>query len=316
MTRALVLVALPVLALATGSGTRVPAAPRLAGPPAVCKASHADAPVRVPATEFVMGSARYYSEEGPPTRTAVHAFDIDAHEVTNRQFATFVEATGYITEAERPGGGAFVFRPPQTPGDAPDPRLWWRYVQGADWRHPSGRGSSIAELPNDPVVNVTYADALAYAHWAGRALPTEEQFEAAARQGLVDPDAEPTPENANFWQGTFPDADEARDGFRGRAPAGCFASNGIGAYDLIGNVWEWTRSWYLPSHAPVVTGDGTPGNPSFDPAQPGVRARVIKGGSFLCAKNYCARYRPAARHAQEETLAASHLGFRTVGVVR
>ena len=158
---------------------------------------------------------------------------------------------------------------------------------------------------------MTFADASAYARWAGRALPTEEQFEAAARIGMRDPDAAPEAHAANYWQGEFPVRDTGADGWIGPAPAGCFARSPIGTYDLIGNVWEWTRSWYLPGHGAFVVGDGTPGNPSFDPRQPGVRARVIKGGSFLCASNYCARYRPAARHAQDETLAASHLGFRT-----
>lgn len=311
MKRLLVLAA---LALALASAAPAPTVADT-GPPAICAGSLADAPVRVPATSFVMGSDRYYPEEGPPTETQVAAFDIDAHEVTNRQFAAFVAATGYRTEAEGPGGGAFVFVPPATPVPL-DPRLWWRYVRGADWRHPSGPDSNIAGRDNDPVVNVTHEDAAAYARWAGRALPSEEQFEAAARAGVADPDAQPNPDTANFWQGEFPNRNAKQDGFSGRAPAGCFRANGVGAYDLIGNVWEWTGSWYLPSHAPFVTGDGSPGNPSFDPAQPGVRARVIKGGSYLCASNYCARYRPAARHAQDETLAASHLGFRTVSAPR
>ncbi len=261
-----------------------------------------------------MGSERYYREEGPPTPVSVDGFDIDAHEVTNRQFAAFVRATGHVTEAERPGGGAVVFQPPEIPVADLDPRGWWRFVEGADWRHPSGPGSGIAGRDNDPVVNVGFADAQAYARWAGRALPTEEQFEAAARAGAGAGDGQPSPGAANFWQGDFPNTNEKRDGYYGRAPAGCFKASKLGAYDLIGNVWEWTRSWYLPTHGPVVTGDGTPGNPSFDPAQPDARARVIKGGSFLCASNYCARYRPTARHAQEETLAASHLGFRTVSL--
>ncbi|WP_213980474.1 SUMF1/EgtB/PvdO family nonheme iron enzyme [Sphingomonas sp. dw_22] len=286
-----------------------PAAP--ASVPAKCAGSRVDRPVIVKATDFMMGSTRHYAEEGPSVRVSVTRFDIDAHEVTNRQYAAFAAATGYVTEAERPGGGAFVFSPPATPVEAPDPRLWWRYVKGANWRHPAGPDSDIAGRDDDPVVNVTYADALAYARWAGRALPSEEQFEAAARAGGAGEEG-PVPGTANIWQGGFPDTNEQRDGFYGRAPAGCFKPDADGAYDLIGNVWEWTGSWYLPTHGPIVTGDGTPGNPSFDPAQPDARVRVIKGGSFLCAANYCARYRPAARHAQDETLAASHLGFRTV----
>lgn len=280
--------------------------------PASCRGSFTDASVRVPASRFLLGDNGIYPEEGPPSEAAVPAFDIDAHEVTNRQFAAFVTATGYRTEAERPGGGAFVFVPPVRPFDTPNPALWWRYVRGADWRHPHGPGSSIAGRANEPVVDVTYADANAYAAWAGRALPTEEQFEAAARIGVADPAAAPELHAANYWQGEFPRRNTAGDGWLGPAPAGCFTRSPIGTYDLIGNVWEWTRSWYLPGHGAFVTGDGSPGNPSFDPRQPNVRARVIKGGSFLCATNYCARYRPAARHAQDETLAASHLGFRTI----
>lgn len=278
-----------------------------------CPGSFADAPVAVPESRFTMGSDRFYPDEGPPVPVDVRGFTIDAHEVTNRQFARFVAETGYVTQAERPGGGAFVFAPPAQPFVAPDPRFWWRYVRGANWRHPEGPGSDIAGRSNHPVVNVSYADALAYARWAGRSLPNEEQFEAAARVGLRDPDAAPGVHQANYWQGDFPAADEARDGWRTAAPAGCFERSPIGTYDLIGNVWEWTRSPYLPTHGAIVTDDGTPVDPGFDPRQPGVATRVIKGGSFLCASNYCARYRPAARHAQEETLAASHLGFRTVG---
>jgi formylglycine-generating enzyme required for sulfatase activity len=268
--------------------------------------------VLVPASSFAIGSDRFYPEEGPPTPVSVAAFRIDAHEVTNRQFAAFVEATRYVTEAERPGGGAFVFVPPKQAYETPDPADWWRFVRGANWRQPHGPGSSIAGRAEEPVVDVSYADAAAYARWAGRALPSEEQFEAAARAGLRDPDARPDARHANTWQGSFPDTNSGDDGYVGPAPVGCFEPNALGAYDLIGNVWEWTKSWYLPGHGAFATGDGTPGNPSFDPRQPGVRARVIKGGSYLCASNYCARYRPAARHAQDVTLAASHLGFRTV----
>jgi len=281
-----------------------------------CAGSFADGSVPVPATRFLMGSDAFYPEERPRVAVTVPAFGIDAHEVTNRQFAAFVAATGYRTDAERPGGGAFVFSPPPAdrPFLAPDPATWWRFVRGADWRHPHGPGSDIAGHANDPVVNVTFADASAYARWASRALPTEEQSEAAARIGVRDPDAAPERHAANYWQGHFPLHDTGADGWIGPAPAGCFTRSPIGTYDLIGNVWEWTRSWYLPGHGAFVTGDGTPGNPSFDPRQPQARARVIKGGSFLCAANYCARYRPAARHAQDETLAASHLGFRTVSL--
>lgn len=316
MIRAAALLALGA-ALLAGDGR--PGAPAPAGAGAMtgarCVGGRSDASVTVPESRFAMGSARGYPEEGPPTPAHVHAFGIDAHEVTNRQFAAFVAATGYVTQAERPGGGAVVFTPPTQPLDTPDPRLWWRWTPGADWRHPLGPGSGIAGRADEPVVNVSYADAAAYARWAGRALPSEEQFEAAARIGVRDPEAAPDLHRANTWQGRFPAADAGGDGWRGVAPVGCFAASPIGTYDLIGNVWEWTRSPYLPTHAPIVVGDGTPADPGFDPRQPGVAVRVIKGGSFLCAANYCARYRPAARHAQEEGLAASHLGFRTVSAL-
>lgn len=306
-----------LIAVLVASGLHADAAPVAATRTSPsCAGSFADGSVPVPATRFLMGSDAFYPEERPRVAVTVPAFDIDAHEVTNRQFAAFVAATGYRTNAERPGGGAFVFSPPPAdrPFLAPDPATWWRFVRGADWRHPYGPDSDIAGHANDPVVNVTFADASAYARWAGRALPTEEQSEAAARIGVRDPDAAPERHAANYWQGHFPLHDTGADGWIGPAPAGCFTRSRIGTYDLIGNVWEWTRSWYLPGHGAFVTGDETPGNPSFDPRQPQARARVIKGGSFLCAANYCARYRPAARHAQDETLAASHLGFRTVSL--
>jgi formylglycine-generating enzyme required for sulfatase activity len=299
-----------------GFGVRADSLPRAAKPSPACTGTFSDALVKLPDRRFVMGSDLLYPEEGPPVPAHVRAFAIDAHEVTNRQFAAFVAATGYLTQAERPGGGAFVFMPPTQPFVTPDPVFWWRYVKGANWRHPEGPGSDVEQRANQPVVNVTYADALSYAAWAGRTLPTEEQFESAAGIGVAEPDQAPTVHQANYWQGTFPSTDKGEDGWRRPAPAGCFEASPIGTYDLIGNVWEWTRSPYLPTHGAVVVGDGSPGDPSFDPRQPSVSARVIKGGSFLCASNYCARFRPAARHAQEETLAASHLGFRTTEQVR
>jgi formylglycine-generating enzyme len=298
--------------LAASLRTDTPPAPAPAIGVAACPGSHQDGGVVVPESRFLIGSDRFYPEEGPPTPTHVAAFEIDAHEVTNRQFAAFITATGYRTEAELPGGGAFVFTPPTRPVDTPDPARWWRFVRGADWRHPQGPVSNLAGRDNSPVVNVTFADATAYADWAGRALPSEEQFEAAARIGVKNPDAAPELRAANYWQGTFPNRDTGADGWRGPAPAGCFQRSPIGTYDLIGNVWEWTKSWYLPTHGALVIGDGSPADPGFDPRQPGARVRVIKGGSFLCASNYCARYRPGARHAQDQTLAASHLGFRTI----
>lgn len=249
---------------------------------------------------FTMGEAARYREEGPPRTVKVDGFWISATEVTNAQFAEFGAATGYRTEAERvptPIAGAppemlkpgsAVFRIPT----ADDPN-WWTWVPGADWRHPNGPGSSIEGHDNDPVVQITYNDALAYAKWAGVSLPSEEQWEFAARAGgaalpePLDPDGKP---QANYYQGVFPVRDVGSDGYTSRAPVGCFQANDFGLHDMIGNVWEWTTS--RPER-------GQPTN-------------VIKGGSFLCAANYCARYRAAARQFQERDLGTDHIGFRVV----
>jgi formylglycine-generating enzyme required for sulfatase activity len=249
---------------------------------------------------FTMGEAARYREEGPPRTVSVEGFWISTTEVTNAQFAEFVEATGYRTEAER-DPPQLAGAPPEmlVPGSAvfriptPDNPNWWQWVPGADWRHPNGPGSSIAGRSNNPVVQVTYNDALAYARWAGASLPTEEQWEFAARAGgaaLPEPlDADGKPQ-ANYYQGAFPARDIGSDGYTSRAPVGCFAANAYGLHDMIGNVWEWTTS---------------------QPAA-GQPANVIKGGSFLCAANYCARYRAAARQFQERDLGTDHIGFRVV----
>jgi formylglycine-generating enzyme required for sulfatase activity len=254
----------------------------------------------VPAGTFVMGADPRYPEEGPPRAVTLPGFWMDVHELTNGEFAAFVRVTGYRTVAERdppapPGAppdmrkpGSAVFSLPS--GD--DPR-WWRWVVGASWRHPEGPGSSVAGRDREPVVQIAYADALAYARWAGKTLPTEAQWEYAALGGKppqpepLSPDGEPT---ANTYQGPFPRQDLALDGFRGRAPAGCFPPNGYGLYDMIGNVWEWTQD--------AAGGRSDTG--------------VIKGGSFLCAANYCARYRPAARQFQERGLGTDHIGVRFI----
>lgn len=249
---------------------------------------------------FTMGEAARYREEGPPRRVTVDGFWMSATEVTNAQFAEFVAATGYRTEAERvptPIAGA----PPEMrkPGSAvfriptPSDPNWWIWVPGADWRHPDGPGSSIEGRGNDPVVQVTYNDALAFASWAGVSLPSEEQWEYAARAGgaalpePLDPNGKP---QANYYQGVFPVRDVGSDGYTSRAPVGCFKANDLGLHDMIGNVWEWTTS---------QPAEGQPTN-------------VIKGGSFLCAANYCARYRAAARQFQERDLGTDHIGFRIV----
>ncbi|MGH6900655.1 MAG: formylglycine-generating enzyme family protein [Geminicoccaceae bacterium] len=284
---------------------------------------------------FTMGDDEQPEEEAAHDVT-VAGFWIDRHEVTNAQFARFVEATGYVTVAERgldpkdhPGvppellaPGAVVFTPPDGLLNLVDVSQWWRFVPGADWRHPSGPGSGVEGRDNHPVVNVACEDAQAYARWLGRELPTEAQWEFAARGGLEDATYSWGDEyydlvagwRANSWQGLFPLKNDTDDGYAGTAPVGCFAPNGYGLFDMAGNVWEYARDWYVPGHPPAHATD--PQGPDMalaaryaGPTGPSV---VIKGGSYLCAPKFCARYRPAARQPQELGLGASHLGFRTV----
>lgn len=269
--------------------------------------------VALPDGVFTMGADPQGPEEGPPRRVRVAAFRIDRTEVTNAQFAAFVEATGYVTLAEKapnprdyPGvdparlrPASLVFQGAQADPRLEDPSRWWRIVEGADWRHPTGPQSSIRGREQDPVVHIAHADAWAYARWRGRDLPTEAEWEYAARGGLdaaryVWGDAAPSASapRANHWQGPFPAEDAGVDGYRAKvAPVGCFPPNGFGLYDMAGNVWEWTR----------------------DPASGGdAGAHLIKGGSFLCSDDFCFRYRPAARQAGPADTGASHIGFRTV----
>ena len=285
----------------------------------------------VPGGTFVMGSERYQPEERFTHLVRIDGFWIDRHEVTNAQFQKFVEATGYATLAERGPDpkahpelpksllvpGSVVFIPPTDAGRGGRITQWWQYVAGANWRRPAGPGSSIADKLNHPVVHIAYEDALAYARWRGRSLPTEAQWEFAARGGrdaeddwssAFDSDGKPI---ANTWQGLFPVFNTEEDGYSGTAPVGCFRPNGYGLYDMIGNVWEWTADWYKANHArePIIN----PSGPELHQiATRGLPSRVIKGGSYLCASNFCARYRPAARQPQEIDLSAGHLGFRTV----
>jgi len=287
----------------------------------------------IPAGTFSMGSDRHRAEERYTHVVSVDGFWIDRTEVTNAQFAKFVAATGYVTLAERgadpkvhvnmpkkllePGSVAFIMPTDASRGGSVT--QWFQYVSGANWRHPEGPDSSIAGRENHPVVHVAYEDALAYARWLGRGLPTEAQWEYAARGGrdgeddwssAFDADGKPL---ANTWQGIFPVINTSDDGYAGTAPVGCFKPNGYGLHDMIGNVWEWTTDWYRPGHARERAIE--PQGPSLTdlrlaPGQP--PAKVIKGGSYLCAFNYCARYRPAARQPQEVDLSAAHVGFRTV----
>ena len=294
------------------------------------------AQLRIEGSTFIMGDDYTYREEGPAHNVTLSSFWIDAHEVTNGQFAEFVADTGYVTVAERqpnpadwpgvpveslePGSTVFL-----TPRDGIANSSWWSYVGGASWQNPEGPMSSIKGKDNFPVVHVAWEDAQAYATWAGRQLPTEAQFELVARSKRhstlpwdgdeLAPDGH---HHANTWQGNFPIENTAEDKHVGIAPVGCFKPNDFGVYDLIGNVWEWTTDWYAPSHNPLdnLNPDGPSKNQSFDYANVGFPVKVIKGGSYLCAPNYCMRYRPAARQAADTGLGTSHIGFRTVKTIR
>lgn len=293
--------------------------------PHACIAPETDGPrdIFIPGGAFAMGDARYYEEEGPPREARVGGFFLDRTEVTNAEFARFVAATGYVTQAERGltadvapeiadafrVPGSMVFSPPDSLANA-SPLEWWRFTPGASWRHPFGPESAIDGRESEPVVHVTHADAEAYAAWAGRRLPTEEEWEYAARGGLSgDAPAADAPADANVWQGVFPLINQESDGYAQMAPAGCFPPNGYGLYDMIGNVWELTASVYYPGHDDRARA-GAP-EEGFDPEQPGVPVHAIKGGSYLCAENFCFRYRPQARQAQDALLGSSHIGFRT-----
>lgn len=302
--------------------------------------------VAIPAGTFTMGSETFYPEEAPLRRVSVDAFRMDRTPVTNRQFGAFVEATGYTTVAEiapdpkdYPGmlagmdrAGSLVFGKTAAPVDTTNPGNWWNFTFGAYWRRPLGPDSDVESLGlwDHPVVQVAYADAEAYAKWAGKDLPTEAEFEYAARGGLEGKDYawgdELAPGGAmlaNYWQGLFPFANQMLDGWERTSPVGTYPANGYGLVDMIGNTWEWTRDWW--SEKPEISkksgGCCALSNPrgaklkdSFDPAQPGVRIgrKVIKGGSHLCAANYCQRYRPAARHPEMIDTSTTHIGFRCV----
>lgn len=311
-----------------------------------------DAPLRspphpdmvwIPGGMFQMGSDRHYPEEAPVHRVGVDGFWMDAAPVTNAQFRRFVEATGHVTFAELPPDprdypgalphmlqpGSLVFVKPPGPVDLRDIRNWWHFTFGANWKQPRGPGSSLAGLDDHPVVHVTYADAEAFARWAGKELPTEAEWEFAARGGLAnaefawggvfEPEGRPM---ANTWQGQFPWENLATDGFEGTSPVGSFPPNGYGLYDVIGNVWEWTTDWYQPRHPEEKEkACCVPRNPrggretdSYDPAQPHIRIprKVLKGGSHLCSPNYCRRYRPAARFPEPVDTSTCHVGFRCI----
>ena len=292
---------------------------------------------------FRMGSDRHYPEEAPAHSVVVDGFWIDQTPVTNREFHKFVTSTGHVTVAEVPPdprdypgalphmlrAASLVFTPPKHPVDLRDWSQWWQFKFGANWRRPYGPRSSIAGLHDHPVVHVAYRDAEAYARWAGKELPTEAEWEFAARGGLADAefawgdDFTPNDEQmANTWQGAFPHQNLATDGYERTSPVGVYPANAYGLFDMIGNVWEWTADWYAPRHeADAAKSCCIPHNPrggredaSYDPRQPEIRIprKVLKGGSHLCAPNYCRRYRPAARHAEPVDTSTSHVGFRCV----
>jgi formylglycine-generating enzyme len=296
----------------------------------------------VPGGAFLMGSGDFYPEEAPARRVEVDGFWMDEHPVTNAEFRRFVKATGHVTVAERapdPGDypdadpallvpGSLVFRMTPGPVDLGDYRNWWAYVPGASWRRPEGPGSDLGGRERHPVVHVAWEDAAAYAAWAGKDLPTEAEWERAARGGLEgavyawgDEVAPKGRQMANTWVGQFPWQSAKPPGKRRTTPVGAFPPNGFGLQDVTGNVWEWTADFFAPSGPGAERPCCAPRNPrvtspeaSYASGEPGahIPRRVIKGGSHLCAPNYCLRYRPAARQGEAVDTSTGHIGFRCV----
>ncbi|MBP3978063.1 formylglycine-generating enzyme family protein [Microbacterium sp. BLY] len=290
--------------------------------------------IEIPGGTLLMGSDEFYPEEGPVHERTVDGFSLDEHPVTNREFAAFVADTGYVTVAERPMDpadypgvhpddlvpGAMVFTPTRGPVDLRDWRQWWRWEPGAFWRRPFGPASSIDDRLDHPVVQIAYPDAAAYAAWAGKRLPTEAEWEWAARGGLIgarfawgDETRPGGAVMADTWQGAFPYRNDGAGGWVGTAPVGSFPANGYGLRDMIGNVWEWTADYWTHRHVlPGAVGVEAGHRASLLSSEPGspIPRRVLKGGSHLCAPEYCLRYRPAARSAQAEDTAMTHIGFR------
>jgi formylglycine-generating enzyme required for sulfatase activity len=290
-----------------------------------------DGMVWVPGGWFWMGD-NGFPDAGPEHLVYVDGFWMDAHEVTNAEFAKFAEATGYKTVAERPPDpaefpgappenlvpGSIVFSPPDGPVPLDNHLRWWSYVPGANWKHPEGPDSTIEGRENHPVVHIAWTDAVAYAKWAEKRLPTEAEWEFAARGGLdrqpycwggkLKPDSQ---WQSNIWQGNFPNENTVDDHFRGTAPVQSFRPNAYGLFDMSGNVWEWCSDWYRPDTY-LYSADKNPQGPdsSYDPQEPGLPKRVQRGGSFMCSDLYCKRYVPGARGKGEVSSAAGHIGFR------
>lgn len=291
--------------------------------------------IEVPGASFQMGSTRFYPEEAPCRTATVSSFAMERHPVTNAQFADFVDATGYVTVAEQPLDpalypgvaeadllpGALTFRPSAAPVDLRDWRQWWDWTPGACWRHPFGPDSGVQDRLDHPVVQVAYPDAVAYARWTGRRLPTEAEWEYAAGGGATSVYAwgdEPAPGGvlmANTWQGCFPYRNDGAAGWVGTSPVGAFPANGLGLVDMIGNVWEWTSTryerWFGAHHRPGESAPQASCCPPPAVADPAVN-QALKGGSHLCAPEYCHRYRPAARSPQSQDSSTTHIGFRCV----
>jgi formylglycine-generating enzyme len=287
--------------------------------------------------DFLMGSESFYPEEAPVVPRHVEPFWIDAYQVTNAEFAEFARATNYVTLAERPldltgvegapvdsvPAGSLVFQQQRGPVDVSDSRIWWAYVEGADWRHPRGPDSSIDGMDAHPVVHVAYEDAEAYANWKSKELPTEAEWEFAARGGLegkifcwgdeMNPDGKIL---ANTWQGEFPWKSTKPPGLDRTMPVGSFPANGYGLYDMAGNVWEWTADWYAThdNNLRELSSPCCAPQSSYDPLAPAIKVprKVLKGGSHLCAPSYCLRFRPSARMPQMIDTGMSHIGFRCV----
>ena len=292
----------------------------------------------IPGATFRMGSDDFYPEERPVHRVTVDGFRIDEHPVTNAEFARFIAETGYTTLAENPPDaiaypdadpsllcpGSLVFRRPPSRVPLHDYRAWWSYEPGASWQSPEGTNSDLAGRESHPVVHVAFADALAYAEWAGKTLPSEAEWELAARGGLDGATFAWGSEffsggrpMANTWHGEFPWQNLAGDGYPSTSPVGAFPANGFGLHDMTGNVWEWTADFYIGPHpTDAKKACCIPRNPRVSAPVAGdassIPRRVIKGGSYLCAPNYCQRYRPAARQGQAVDTSACHLGFRCI----